>query len=72
MEDFAEKRLEICRNCAIMRNTQWGMKCDDRKWLDVINNVASFFRKPGWKRGCGCLLVRKAANINNHCPCGKW
>lgn len=72
MEDLAEKRLEICRNCAIMRTTEFGMKCDDRKWLDVENNKGSFFKKIGWKRGCGCYLSKKVLNPNNHCPAGKW
>jgi len=72
MEKFVEDRVVICRNCAIMRMTEFGMKCDDRKWLDPINNIASFFKKDGWVKGCGCLCAKKAMNPNNHCVAKKW
>ena len=72
MEDFVEKRLEICRKCAIMRNTEWGMKCDDRKWLNKETNESSFFKKNGWVKGCGCMINSKSKNLNNHCPANKW
>ena len=72
MEDFVKERLEICKNCAIMRMTEFGMKCDDRKWLDPINNISSFLKKDGYKRGCGCYLSSKTKNRANNCPCGKW
>lgn len=72
MEKFVLDRLEICKKCAIMRTTDLGMRCDDRRWLDPINNVASFFKKEGWKKGCGCYLLSKTKNPSNKCPAGKW
>lgn len=72
MEKFVEERLAICKSCPIMRLTEFGMKCDDRKYISPDGTQGSFFNKAGWKRGCGCFLSRKCANINNHCVCGKW
>ena len=70
--DFVEERLEICRNCPIMRMTEFGMKCDERKYISPDGTRGSFFSKPGWKKGCGCYLSKKAIDINKHCICGKW
>ena len=72
MEEFAEKRLAICKTCPMMRMTELGMRCDDRKWFNPITNKASFFKCEGCKKGCGCYLVSKTRNKSNKCPVGKW
>ena len=72
MEDFATKRLEICKNCPISRMTEFGLKCDDRKWISPDGKQGSFFKKDGWKRGCGCLISQKSKNPNKHCIIGLW
>lgn len=72
METFIEKRLEICKKCPLMRMTEYGMKCDERRWISPDGTQASYFKKDGWKKGCGCYLNSKTRNPNNHCVCGKW
>lgn len=72
MEDFAEKRMGICEECAIIKYTVVGPKCDGQKWLNPETNEGSVFFKDGWIKGCGCLLRYKTANENNHCPAKKW
>lgn len=72
MEDFVQKRIDICKKCPIMRMTEFGMKCDDRKWISPDGKQGSFFKKDGWKRGCGCLLSHKTRNPASRCICGKW
>jgi len=72
MEKFVEKRLEICSNCPIMRITEYGMKCDDRKWISPDGKEGSFFKKDGWKKGCGCILNYKVRNASNHCVIRLW
>jgi len=72
MEDFAKERMAICEKCAIIKHTDLGPKCDGLKWLNSTTNEASFFAKPGWIKGCGCMLRYKTANLNNHCPAKKW
>ncbi len=68
----AEERLEICKKCGLARHTEFGIKCDDRKWLDVANNTTSFFKKDGWVKGCGCNCAIRVKNPNNHCVANKW
>lgn len=73
MENFAEKRLKICKNCAISKiDDEWGLQCDSRKYINPTTNEASWFKKEGWVKGCGCILQYRCANINNHCVAGKW
>ena len=52
--------------------TENGMKCDDRKWISPDGTQSSFFKKDGWKKGCGCYLTYKTKNINNHCVIKLW
>lgn len=72
MEKFIEDRIEICKKCAIARMTEFGLKCDSRKYLNPETNEGSFFKKDGWIKGCGCLIPVKIKNLNNHCPANKW
>lgn len=55
-----------------MRMTEFGMKCDDRKYISPDGTQGSFFKKDGMIRGCGCICNIKAKNPNNHCVAGKW
>ena len=72
MEDFVEKRLAICKKCPIMRMTELGMRCDDRKWISPDGTQGSFFKRDGWRKGCGCYLSSKTRNASNHCVINKW
>ena len=73
MEDFAEKRLEICKACPISTYDQtFGLKCDSRKWLSPDGKEASLYYKEGWIKGCGCILKYKCAHESNHCVARKW
>lgn len=73
MEEFAKKRLEICRACPLCRiDNESGPVCDNKKYISPDGAVASYFPREGWKKGCGCRLQIKCANINKHCIIGKW
>lgn len=52
--------------------TEDGMTCDDRKWVNEDGTQGSFFKHPGWKKGCGCVLSIKAKNPNKHCIIQLW
>ncbi len=71
MEKFIEDRIAICQKCAISSMTEFGLKCDERKYLNPETNESSFFKKDGWKKGCGCMIAQKSKNPNNHCIAGK-
>ena len=73
MDTFVEKRIAICKNCPIVRNDpEWGLRCDNKKYISPDGTQGSYFKKTGWKCGCGCLIKQKAKNPNNHCVVGKW
>lgn len=72
MDRRVEERVAICRRCPLMRMTEDGMKCDDRKYLSPDGTQTSFFKHEGWTKGCGCLCAIKARNPNNHCVAGLW
>ncbi len=72
MEKFIEDRIEICKKCAIALETEFGLKCDSRKYLNPETNESSFFKKDGWIKGCGCICNIKAKNPSNRCVAGKW
>lgn len=67
-----KERIEICKKCPILRTTEYGMVCDERKYISPDGKEASFFQRPGWKKGCGCIITIKARNDDNHCVVGKW
>lgn len=73
MDSLSEKRLAICKECPIVKNDpEWGLKCDNKKYISPDGKEGSFFKKLGWKAGCGCYLSHKVKNPNSHCVVGKW
>jgi len=46
--------------------------CNPKLWLNPDTNEVSSFAKPGFIRGCGCHILIKMRNLNNHCVAGKW
>ena len=73
MEGLMEKRLKICKECPIYKIDKfYGPICDNSKYISPDGKSASYFKKDGWIRGCGCKLRYKASNVNSHCISGKW
>ena len=73
MDAFVEKRLAICKNCAIAKiDREFGLICDSRRYLNPETNESSWFKKDGWIKGCGCFINHKVKNQNNHCPAKLW
>lgn len=63
-----EERLKICQRCPIYTNG----RCNSNLWINPDTNEVSSTSKPGYVRGCNCLISIKAKNKNNHCVAGKW
>ena len=61
-------RLEICDKCPIYTNG----RCNSSLWLNPETNEVSTYSKPGYVRGCNCVIKIKARNFHNHCIAGKW
>lgn len=63
-------RLAICKKCPIFNpNTK---RCNSSLWLNPDTDEISTYSKPGFVRGCNCMITIKARNPNNHCIAGKW
>ena len=67
-EQNIDERLAICNRCPIYNNG----RCNSNLWINPDTDEVSTYSKPGYVRGCNCLMRVKASNINNHCGAGKW
>ena len=69
-EQSIEERKEICKRCPIY-SPVLGL-CNPKLWLNPETNEVSTSAKAGYIRGCGCYILIKMRNLNNHCVAGKW
>lgn len=65
-----ERRRSVCLRCPIY-SAEWGT-CDSRKWIDPKTGAVSAAHRPGYVRGCGCLVDYKTRGVDNSCVAGKW
>jgi len=70
-KDLSERRLSICLECPIMKETAVGPLCDSDKWIDKDNNSSEEYFQ-GATKGCGCRLSAKTALKSSRCIVGKW
>ena len=63
-----DQRIDICNRCPIYSRG----RCNSNLWLNPNTNEVSVTSKPGFIRGCNCIISIKAKNMNNHCIAGKW
>ena len=69
--ELVDKRLEICKACPLYKETVFGAVCNSKLYINEEGET-SYIPKEGYKKGCNCILRRKAANPGNHCIIGKW
>lgn len=73
LEDFYEKRMEICKACPLGLETVSGLTCNHYLWLNLEDKTTtSKTDKPGYVRGCNCNMTRKAKISFAKCVAGKW
>lgn len=65
-----DKRLEICGRCPIFDREM--TLCRPDIWMNPDTLEVSTTDRPGYKRGCGCIVKRKVYNPNAKCPLGLW
>lgn len=70
-KDLSGTRLDICKKCPLYSYSMGGV-CNSRLWLNVETGDVSSTKRPGYKNGCGCLLISKTRRIESHCPIDKW
>ena len=69
--ELVDKRLEICKACPLYKETAFGAVCNHKLYINEEGET-SYIPKEGYKKGCNCILRRKASNPGNHCIIGKW
>ena len=69
--ELVDKRLEVCKVCPLYKETAFGAVCNPKLYIKKAGET-SYIPKEGNKKGCNCILRRKAANPGNHCIIGKW
>lgn len=65
-----KERINICRQCPICNLEDF--ICSGYMYLNPDTNEASLQPKPGFIKGCGCVLSFKTKDPNKHCPAKKW
>ena len=69
--ELISKRLEICKACPLYTEKKSGAICNSKKYMNAEGDW-SYFKKEGYKSGCGCFLQNKIQGLTNKCPHGKW
>ena len=73
MESLINKRQKICESCPLYKiDNRYGPVCDSSRYINPEGTEASYIKKDGWMRGCGCHMKFKWGNIKSKCTIGKW
>lgn len=73
LSELAKERLAICKTCPLFKeDVERGYICNPAKYLSPDGKTTSYFSKPGWIKGCGCLILLKINRTQNHCIAKKW
>ena len=72
-EDLSEKRLAVCKECPLYKETPMGPICNPRLYINE-NNKTDYSDRPkiGYRKGCGCALNRKTKLPAAKCTVMKW
>lgn len=70
-KELYNERLAICKKCPLYTDSLLGMICSDKKYINNEGKV-SYVPKPGYVRGCACIIAAKARGKENHCVVNKW
>lgn len=66
-----KKRISICRECPLYKEDSiWGEVCDPSKYINKDNEVSKIAR-PGFVKGCGCILGSKTRVDEEKCIINK-
>lgn len=73
LNETAKERLAICKKCPLFKNdVEKGYICNPAKYLSPDGKEVSYFSKPGWVKGCGCLIALRIQSSRAHCVAKKW
>ena len=70
-EVLAKERKAICEKCPLYKiDKLHGPICDSNKYISPDGTKWSWFRKDGYRRGCGCHMSSKWVNLRSSCIIG--
>ena len=72
IEELQEKRIAICKECPLYKETNYGAVCNSAKYLSPDGKDWSWLAKNGYVKGCGCHISTITRNPNKSCNAGKW
>ena len=68
-----EERMKICKECGLYKETMMGPVCNAKLYISTEDKTTiSNIPKIGFKKGCGCMLDRKAKLKFAKCIVEKW
>lgn len=71
-EELYNSRIKICKKCPLLKiNDIFGMICDPSKYINDKDEVSKEY-KPGFIKGCGCVLSSKTRLQYEQCIINKW
>ena len=68
--ELAEARMNICKECPLYLVTEYGPRCNKRKFIHPDGRT-SWLPKEGFVQGCNCLLEKRTQSENEHCIVNK-
>lgn len=71
-EKLFNERIAICKKCALYIETPSGPRCNSRLYINETDKqTVSDKPKIGFRRGCNCVMNRKARLLSAHCIVNK-
>jgi hypothetical protein len=71
-EALSSKRMEECMKCDLIIDTPFGYVCDYKMYINPKTKETSIVDRPGYVKGCGCILNSKTRVKEASCPGNKW
>jgi hypothetical protein len=66
-------RLKVCKKCPLYKESAAGPICNPALWIsEEDKETSSSTERVGYRRGCGCNLLRKTKLSISKCIVGKW
>ena len=70
--NLMEERIKICKTCKLYKaDSPLGEICNNKLYLNPKTDEVSYFKKEGFKQGCGCMLRAKTRIVDAKCPINK-
>ena len=69
-KELSDLRMDVCKKCPLFVKTS--KKCNDKLFLNPIDNEVTTYKTKKSYQGCGCYLKLKTRVVDEECPAKKW